>query len=487
MRSHLSWSAVVIALVLAGCNAPTEQGQEDTKIPITTRSEEARALYIEARDLGERLRAADAREVYRKATALDDGFALAWYGLALSAQSPKEFWEALDRAKTLAGEVSEGERLMILALDAGARSDPATQIRSLEQLTAAFPGDERAWNLLGANHFGRQEYDDAIAVYEKALALAPEFSVPYNQLGYARRFMGDYDGAEEAFKRYVALIPDDPNPYDSYAELLMKTGRFEESIAQYEKALEHDPHFVASYVGIGLNQMYMGEMEKARETLGRLLERARTPAEKRAALLRTAESWVFEGETDKAVAAVKEMSAVSEARGDRAAMAGDLNLMGNILLEAGRVDEALAHFEKAVAVSDASDTPDAAREAFRRNALYNTVRVALARGDLETAKAQAEEYAARVAEHSVPFERRLSHHLQGLLALAVEDPDAAVAALQEANPLDPRVQLALARACAAKGDVEAAEQAGRKAAEDNGLSFNYAYVRDEARRMLEKV
>ena len=234
MRSHLSWSAVAFALVLAGCTAPTEEALEDPKIPITTRSEEARVLYIEARDLAEKLRAADAREVYRKTTALDDGFALAWYGLALSAQSPKEFWEALDRAKALAGEVSEGERLMILALDAGARSDPATQVRSLEQLTAAFPRDERAWNLLGANHFGRQEYDDAIAAYEKALALAPEFSVPYNQLGYARRFMGDYDGAEEAFERYVALIPDDPNPYDSYAELLMKTGRFEESVAQYE-------------------------------------------------------------------------------------------------------------------------------------------------------------------------------------------------------------------------------------------------------------
>jgi tetratricopeptide (TPR) repeat protein len=485
MRSRLAWcAATVSALILVGCTGPVEEARESTKIPITTASEEARALYLEARDLNDRLRAADAREVYRKATALDDGFALAWYGQATSAQSAKEFWDALDKAKALADEVSEGERLMILALDTGARSEPAAQRRHLEQLTAAFPQDERAWNLLATNHFGRQEYTDAIAAYEKAIALAPDYSAPYNQLGYARRFMGDYDGAEEAFKKYIALIPDDPNPYDSYAELLMKTGRFEESIAHYEKALEHDPYFVASYVGIGLNQMYLDELEKARETLARLLENARTPGEKRAALFRTAESWVFEGETDKALAAVKEMSAVSEEEGDTAAMAGDLNIMGNILLEAGRSDEALARFEKAVAVSDEAETPDAARAAFRRNALFNTARVALAKGDLEAARAQAEEYASRVAEHSVRFEQWQSQHLNGLVALAAKDADAAVAALQQANPLDPRVQYALARAYAEKGDTEAAEQACRQAAEHNALNFNYAYVRDDARKML---
>jgi tetratricopeptide (TPR) repeat protein len=40
-------------------------------------------------------------------------------------------------------------------------------------------------------------------------------------------------------------------PSYSYAELLMKTGRFEESIKNYEKALAVDPNFVASYIGIG--------------------------------------------------------------------------------------------------------------------------------------------------------------------------------------------------------------------------------------------
>jgi tetratricopeptide (TPR) repeat protein len=485
MRSRLQWcAAVAVALAFAGCTVPVEEAAENTKIPITTQSDEARALYVEGRDLTEKLRAAEGQERFRQAAAVDEGFALAWYGQALSAQSAKEFWDALDKAKALAEEASEGERLMILALDAGAQSAPALQIQLLHRLTADFPKDERAWNLLGVNSFIRQEYADAIAAYEKAIALAPDYSPPYNQLGYARRFTGDLEGAEAAFEKYIALLPDDPNPYDSYAELLMKTGRFEESIANYEKALEQDPHFVASYVGIGLNQIYLGEIETARETFARMGESARTTGEKRAALFRAAQSWVFEGETDRALETVKAMSAISREEGDKATVAGDLNLMGNILLEAGQPDEALARFEKAIAVSDESETPDDARAAFRRNALFNTARAALARGDLDEARSQAGEYARLVAVNAVPFEQWQSHHLNGLIAVAEKDHTAAVEELQQANALDPRVQYLLARAYEAAGDPESAREACRKAAEHNALNFNYAYVRDAARKML---
>ena len=55
---------------------------------------------------------------------------------------------------------------------------------------------------------------------------------------------------------------------------------------------------------------------------------------------------------------------------DKAQLAGDLNLVGNILLEAGRTDEALARFEEAIAVNDESDTPDEARAGARRYLAY---------------------------------------------------------------------------------------------------------------------
>ena len=89
----------------------------------------------------------------------------------------------------------------------------------------------------GGYYFGQQDYVQAIEHHKKATELAPSYSPAYNILGYAYRQAGDYANAEQAFKKYIDLIPNDPNPYDSYAELLLKMGKFEESVLQYRKAL----------------------------------------------------------------------------------------------------------------------------------------------------------------------------------------------------------------------------------------------------------
>ena len=83
-------------------------------------------------------------------------------------------------------------------------------------------------------------------------------------MGYAYRQLGDFANAERAFKKYIELIPNDPNPYDSYAELLMKMGRFDESIAQYRKALSIDEHFLNSHMGIAANLMYRTRQPRLR-------------------------------------------------------------------------------------------------------------------------------------------------------------------------------------------------------------------------------
>ena len=103
-------------------------------------------------------------------------------------------------------------------------------------------------------------------------------------VGECGDFTGDLEGAEAAFRQYVELIPDEPNPYDSLAELLWKQGRYEDAIAAYRKALEQDPRFVPSYVGIGNNQILLGDAAAARETF-RTLEHdiARNAGERRQA------------------------------------------------------------------------------------------------------------------------------------------------------------------------------------------------------------
>jgi tetratricopeptide (TPR) repeat protein len=456
------------------------------KIPITTSSEEARRAYLQGRDLFEKLRGADARPLFEQAAAKDPSFALAQVGLANTAPTAKDFFASLERAVALADKASPSERLVICSLEAGAKGDVARQKDCLTKLVAAHPDDERAHNLMGAYYFGRQEWEQGVAEYVKATSINPQFSQPYNQMGYAYRFLGKYPDAERAFKKYIELIPSDPNPYDSYAELLMKMGRFEDSIQNYEKALTLDRNFVASYIGIGNNRVFMGQPEEARKALARLAAVARNDGERRQALFWTAMSEVHQGATDQALADVKKMAAIAEAQKDLAALSGDQNLMGDILLEAGRVDEAAAKYQEQIASIDKASVPAEVKEATRRQNLFDEARVALAKKDLSGAKAKAAAYATAVAAKKIPFEMRQQRELAGRIALEEKQYAAAVAELQQANQQDPRVLYLLAVAYQGQGNAPKAREVGSAAADFNALSQTYGFVRGKAKAMLTK-
>jgi len=254
-RSLGLFLAILAAVALTGC-VNTEEGKpavaksDSDKIPVSTASEEAKKEFLHGRELNEKLLIQDSIQHFDKAISLDPNFALAELNRAIVSPTGKEFFDHLKKSVSLADKASNGERLLILGTEAGANGNVTKQREYLEQLIAAYPNDERGHFNLGGYYFGQQDMPKAIEHYKKATELAPTYSPAYNLLGYALRQNVDYAGAEQAFKKYIELIPNDPNPYDSYAELLLKMGKFDESIVQYRKALAIDPNFINSTRGL---------------------------------------------------------------------------------------------------------------------------------------------------------------------------------------------------------------------------------------------
>ncbi len=480
-------ATVAIMCTLAACGGDPHHQQDLVKVPITTVSEEARTAYLHGRDLLEQLRFTDAHQYFVSATELDPDFALAWMAAANTSPTTHEFFASMRHAIATADGASEGEQMMIRAFEAAVNRDPETQRAQLEALVAAYPGDERAHNTYATFLFGQQDYEPAIAEYRKAVAINPDFSQPYNQLGYSYRFLGEFEEAEKAFVRYIELLPDQPNPYDSYAELLMKMGRFEDSIASYEKALSIEPTFIASYIGIANNLIFMDRTQDARAALSRIAEIARTGGELRQMHTWKAASHLHEGDFDGALAEVQSRYDIAAENDDRVAMSGDLNLMGDMLLEAGFSEEASARYEASVEMMEASEATDDIKEAVRRNDIYESARLALAARDLETAENLADDYREAVALHNVRFEVQQSRQLDGLVALASGEPEAALFELANANQQNPRVLLLNALAFSAAGDREAARAACLQVVNFNQINFNLASVRGTAQRMLDEL
>jgi len=498
--SMLFLFATVLALsaaALSGCaaappgevaNAPapatSPAGPAGGKIPVTTSSEEARKEFLQGRDLAERLLAQDSIQHFDKAISLDANFASAELGRANSSQTAKEFFDHLKKAVALSSKASEGERLLILATEAGANGEAVKQKEHLDKLVAAHPNDERAHFTLGGYYFGQQEFAKAIEHYKKATDLAPNYSPAYNILGYAYRQNGDYANAEQAFKKYIELIPNDPNPYDSYAELLLKMGKYEDSITQYRKALSIDPNFVASRNGIAADLLYMGKPDEATSELQALNDKARSDGDRRTALFGMTVVQADGGKLDKALEEVEKQYALGEKINDTAAMTGDLQLKGNILAEMGKYDEAKAAFVQLLKMTEESTLSQEIKNNTKLFHHYNLVTVALGKKDFATAKTEAEEFRKGAEVSKNPNQVKQAHELAGMIALAEKDYDKAIAELQQANQQNPLNLYRLSLAYQGKGDNAKAKEFGAKAAGFNSLpQLNYAFVRTKAQKM----
>ena len=484
-----------LAVALSGCanvedgkplasNNPPSTGSDSGKIPVTTSSEEARKEFLQGRDLQEKLLIQDSIAHFDKAVALDPNFALAELNRSAVSPTGKEFFDHLKKAVSLADKASNGERLLILATEAGANANAPKQKELLDQLVTAYPNDERAHFNLGGYYFGQQDYPKAIEHYKKATELAPTYSTAFNILGYAYRQNADYANAEQAFKKYIELIPKDPNPYDSYAELLLKMGRFDESIAQYRKALEIDPNFINAHQGIAAAELYSGKPDDAAAELQKITEKARSDAERRTALFALTVVDVDSGKMDKALADVDKQYALGEKSNDIPGMTGDLQLKGNILLETGKFDEAKSQFERGLKMTEASNLSQEIKDNAQLFHHFNLARVALGKKDLATAKTEAEAYRKGTDALKNPFQIKQAHSLAGMIALEERDYDKAIAELQQANPQNPYDLYRLCQASQGKGDMGKAKEFCSKAATFNSLpQLNLAFIRMKAAKV----
>lgn len=485
-----------LLLVLSGCasnpivtgNSSAVASATNGKIPISTTSADAKSLYLQALSVTDQLRAHDGRALFEQAVVKDPAFAMAHYNLALVATTPKVFSLQMKTAVAQSATVTEGERLLILALQARANVDQAKSLQYTEQLVAKFPRDERARMALGLAYFAQQDYEKAAVEFKQAIEIEPSFSPAYNMLGYAYRPLGKNEQAEAAYKSYIQLIPNDPNPYDSYAEFLMKTGRFDESIAQYEKALSIDPHFSGSFTGIAADLMFLGHYDEAIAKAQKLYDTAQDDGERRTALLTQAMVYVDAGQSERALQRLSTEYALDAAIADTVAMSADAVAMGDVLLDSGNADAADAKFALArdlIATSGQSTNVKADTKLADR---YNMARVALAKHDRTTFESGAASYASGAQAQHNAVRIRQAHELAGLIAFDERNFDLAVVEFKLANQQDPFVFYALARAYQGAGDAAKARTWALAAANANILpTLPFAFVRRKALKMVESL
>ena len=78
-------------------------------------------------------------------------------------------------------------------------------------------------------HFGNNELDEAVIVFNTLLEQDPDYVDGHIGLGHAYERMGRYDDAIEAIKKAIEVDPNDPLNYTSLSMCYQRKGMIQEA------------------------------------------------------------------------------------------------------------------------------------------------------------------------------------------------------------------------------------------------------------------
>ena len=228
-------------------------------------------------------------------------------------------------------------------------------------------------------------------------------------------------------KRYIAADPSSPNPEDSMGEVLRYTGDDQGSLEHYSAALQIDPTFFNSQLGLGDTLTLMGKYDDARLEYDKAVLMSENNRDLLHASYQKALVYFWEGRAEEGRSALSNLAAdaaqKNEPNGQFEIAFGSAMLAADFASELHQLRALEEKLQNAVEGMSASD-----RSGALANVLCEEARVASQHGLPETAEqaiSKLERLAAQTADLLVenPYETARGYLLlsQGDLANAVDE------------------------------------------------------------------
>jgi adenylate cyclase len=134
-----------------------------------------------------------------------------------------------------------------------------------------YPNIHRLWGYL---YLMKRQYDEAIAAYEKTVALSPNWAGAYAHLGMGLVYACRPEEGIRTLEKAIRLNPIRPPTY-VYFKLgrgYRMTGQYAEAIAEFKKVLNRSPNSLGAWIGLASTYSLMGRNEEAREAAAKVLK-----------------------------------------------------------------------------------------------------------------------------------------------------------------------------------------------------------------------
>ncbi len=189
----------------------------------------------------------------KKALDLDPDYAIAWVMLG---------WTYFHLADVGTGYGSKRDRDAML-------ESTAECSRKAHELD---PSCADAYAELGLCHLSKGDHDQAIVMYEKAIALAPNHAEILATFAVTQIKSGQPERAFDLIRKAMRLCPVYPSWYlwalGTACRLL---GRNESAIGAFDEAIKRSPDHLAPHVGLASTLGELGRQEEAKRSVSEIL------------------------------------------------------------------------------------------------------------------------------------------------------------------------------------------------------------------------
>lgn len=263
-----------LRLALGDTEKPTNAGEAESFVVANL---EAAAEYLKAQDLQFDRKLEEAAVHYERAVQLDEGFARAYAGLALTEEylgrtdAAKQHWES-----ALAGLNTLTERGQLRTLGNYyfiSAQDYDMALETYERLVERFPADNIARNNIAVTAFYALDFQRALTAGRELARQFPERSAFGANLALYAMYASDFDLAADAARTVIDIEPG--NAYSNFvvAQTQAVAGELAAARDTYEKMKGFD-QFAKSVAAEGLADLalYQGDVTAALEVLETAIE-----------------------------------------------------------------------------------------------------------------------------------------------------------------------------------------------------------------------
>jgi tetratricopeptide (TPR) repeat protein len=123
-------------------------------------------------------------------------------------------------------------------------------------------------------------YDEAIAAFDKAIELNPQYEDAYFERGNTYLDKGDHDRAIVEFEKIIRLTPQEAHGYNNRGYAYSLKGDLGRAVADYSEAIRLKPDYVLAYQNRAIAHEKIGDKAEAQadwDRAAKLKRRGRTP------------------------------------------------------------------------------------------------------------------------------------------------------------------------------------------------------------------